>query len=124
MLFFPSFIQNSQNNLSYQPYVLIEDTDGEAKKLPFRAGNADSMNANFSDDTQYVCNVDVNPDGSYHAQLEIRMKTMHETQPETKGTATAGDPDGSVVFGWIITGMPTDFGTKDTVTLTHELVTE
>ena len=33
-------------------------------------------------------------------------------------------PDGSVVFGWIITGMPTDFGTKDTVTLTQELVTE
>lgn len=102
---------NSANNLSYQPYVLIEDTNGEAKKLPFRASNADSMNANSSDDTQYVCNVDVNPDGSYHAQLEIRMKTMHETQPETNGTATAGDP---VVGVGKTCGIDFQFNDQDT----------
>ncbi|MBQ7365263.1 MAG: hypothetical protein IJW46_06665, partial [Clostridia bacterium] len=83
---------NPDNNLSYQPYVLIEDTNGEAKRLTFRANNANSMNENASEDTQYVCNVDVNEDGSYHAQLEIRMKTMHETQVTTNTYVTAGDP--------------------------------
>jgi len=77
------------NGRSYQMYFYISETE-TAQAISLRKTDA---SVKLPEDSQYFCKIaEKNEDGSYHARLEIRLKTVHETQQGNNAYVTQGNP--------------------------------